>query len=66
MNQKETEQVVTTVATLATTIDAASALVDELLGVVITSKIVGNSLGGTDTVEVVAARVGTHITSKLN
>ena len=66
MNQKETEQVVTTVATLATTIDAASALVDELLGVVITSKIGGNSLGGTDTVEIVAARVGAHITSKLN
>lgn len=66
MNQKETEQVVTTVATIATVIDAASNVVNELLGEVITGKVGDNSLGGSGTIEMVAARVSTHITAQLS
>lgn len=66
MNQKETEQVVTTVATLATVIDAASNVVNELLGDVISGKVNDVSLGSTNTTELVAARVGAHITADLN
>lgn len=65
MNQKETEQVVTTVATVATVIDAASNVINELLGDVVTSKVKDTSLGGNGTVEVVAARVSAHVTANL-
>lgn len=66
MNQKETEQVVTTVATLATVIDAASNVVNELLGDVISGKVNDVNLGSTNTTELVAARVSAHIAADLN
>lgn len=66
MNQKQTEQVVTTVATLATVIDAASNVVNELLGDVISGKVNDVSLGSVNTIELVAARVSAHITADLN
>lgn len=65
MNQKETEQVVTTVATIAVVIDAASGVVNELLGDVISGKVNDSNLGGSNTVELVAARVSAHITAEL-
>lgn len=66
MNQAQTEQVVTTVATLATVIDAASGVVNELLGDVISGKVNDTNLGSSNTIEVVAARVSAHITAQLN
>lgn len=66
MNQKETERVVTSVATLAGVVDAASSVVNELLGDVITGKVNGTQLGAERTIDVVAARVSAHITAQLN
>lgn len=66
MNQEQTERVVTSVATLAVVVDAASCVVNELLGECITGKVNDTSLGANDTVELVAARVSTHLTSQLN
>lgn len=65
MDQKQNERVVTSVATLAGVVDAASRVVDELLGEIITGKVNGESLGNSNTVELVSARVSTHVTASL-
>lgn len=66
MNQQEAERVVTTVATLATVIDAASSVVNELLGDVVTGTVNNTRLGSTNTIELVSARVSAHLTAELN
>lgn len=66
MNQKETERVVTSVATLAVVIDAATSVANSLLGECITGKVNDTQLGNDNTVELVAARVSVHLTAQLN
>lgn len=66
MNQKQTERVVTSVATLAGVIDAASSVVNALLGDVISGKVNDAPLGAENTVEIVSARVSAHITAQLH